>query len=59
MTTAQAAAKLGVKTATIRQWIKRGLIPEAQKFGRDWNIPPEAVKRLASRDGKAGRPRRK
>lgn len=28
-----------VDTRTVRAWIARGKLPQAQKFGRDWMIP--------------------
>lgn len=37
MTTAQAAARLGVAVRTIQAWIKSGRLP-ARKMGRDWFI---------------------
>jgi len=42
---AQAAAeRLGVTVRAIQKWAKDGLIPGAQKAGRDWQIPKEATR---------------
>ncbi len=41
MTVKQAAELWGVEPITIRMWIKRGKLPEAEKIGRDWIIPSD------------------
>lgn len=43
LTTAQAAERLGVSTARIRQLCAQGRFPGAFRAGRDWMIPAEAV----------------
>lgn len=56
LTTAQFAAQCNppVKSATVRQWIKRKIIP-ATKFGRDNEIDSKHLMREAR---KPGRPRK-
>lgn len=44
ITTRQAAEKWSVSHVTVRMWILRGKLPEAQKFGRDWLIPIDTPK---------------
>lgn len=56
LTTKEAAARLGVSTARIRQMIIEGVINGAEKFGRDNVVSEKEVKRLESLDRKAGRP---
>ena len=55
LTTSQAAARLGVSQARVRQLILAGRLP-ATRHGRDWSIRPDALKLVAVR--KAGRPRK-
>ena len=42
MTTAEAAALLGIAPATVRRQIEHGAM-RATKRGRDWHIQPAAV----------------
>lgn len=42
LTTAQTAQRFGVSRKTVLSWIRKGLIPTAKKFGRDWMIPLDA-----------------
>ncbi len=42
LTTAQAAAALGVKVDTVRHAIQSKALP-AEKLGRQWVVTPEAV----------------
>ena len=44
MTLIQAAAVLGITTATLRQQIGRGRI-KARKIGRDWHVSAAEVRR--------------
>lgn len=46
MTTAEAAAALGVTTGRIRQLILDGQL-DAKKVGRDWNVSKRSVDRRA------------
>jgi excisionase family DNA binding protein len=55
LTTTQAAARLGVSQARIRQLIEAGRLP-ARKAGRDWLIEEGFLQRVAVR--KPGRPRK-
>ncbi len=55
LTTAQAAAELGVTPCRIQALIRKGRLV-AQKIGRDWQIHPRALD--AVRDRKPGRPRK-
>jgi len=48
MTTTEAAAKLGVSDARIRQLILAGKL-KAKKIGRDWHITETQLKKLQSR----------
>jgi excisionase family DNA binding protein len=54
--TAEAAARLGVSQARVRQLIKAGRLPAA-RVGRDWLIQERHLKLVAVR--KTGRPRKK
>lgn len=56
LTTKEAAARLKVSTARIRQMIIEGVIVGAEKFGRDNVVPEAEVVRLENADRKAGRP---
>lgn len=55
MTTSEAAARLGVTQARIRQMILAGQL-RAKKVGRDWAIEERNLGRVAVR--KVGRPRK-
>lgn len=44
LTVKQAAALLGVTPQRVRALIKAGIL-EAEKFGRDWQIDAESVKK--------------
>jgi excisionase family DNA binding protein len=35
----QYASMLGIEPVTVRQWIRRGKLRYAKKYGRDWLIP--------------------
>ena len=56
LTTKEAAARLNVSTARIRQMIAEGVIKKAQKFGRDNVILESEVERLEATERKPGRP---
>lgn len=56
LTTTEAAARLGVSMARIRQMIIDGVIAGAEKVGRDNVIPEREIARLESAERKAGRP---
>lgn len=55
ITVKQFAAKHGVTTVRIRQFIAEGRIAGARKIGRDWWIPNRAVVRPPANP--RGRPR--
>lgn len=58
LTTSETAEILGVSTASIRVWLNeegRPRFPNAQKFGRDWQIPESDLEGLP-RGRKRGRP---
>lgn len=58
LTTAETAKILGVSTASIRVWLNEEghpRFPNAQKFGRDWQIPESDLKGLP-RGRRPGRP---
>jgi excisionase family DNA binding protein len=55
LTTKQAAKALAVNDSRVRQLILSGRLP-AQKFGRDWIIKENDLKRVADR--KPGRPKK-
>lgn len=57
LTTKEAAERLGVSDARIRQMILEGVIKNAQKFGRENVISEVEVKRLEKSDRKPGRPK--
>lgn len=59
LTTKEAAEKLGVSVAYIRQMIAAGTITGAKKFGRDNAVPLSEVVRLEGTERKAGRPKKK
>ncbi|MGV3721995.1 MAG: helix-turn-helix domain-containing protein [Actinomycetota bacterium] len=42
----QAAEKLNISTARVRQLAGQGRLPGAQRVGRDWVIPAEAVEKF-------------
>jgi len=54
-TTAEAATVLGVKRDTIKQYIRRNLIP-ATKRGRDWFISSSELEKFKRNRRKVGRP---
>lgn len=54
MTTAEAAALLGLSPTTVRRQIENGRI-KARKVGRDWHITPAAVE--AYREASLGKRR--
>ena len=56
LTVAQAAQRLGVKPARVRQLLGEGRIPGAVKFGRDWAVPQSGLAAVAGR--RTGRPRK-
>ncbi len=58
LTTKQAAERLGVSDARVRQLILEGVIKNAEKFGRENAISEVEVKRLESLNRKPGRPAR-
>jgi excisionase family DNA binding protein len=53
LTTNEAAARLGVSPARVRQMVAKGEI-ESEKFGRDTVITAEALKVAAARKTKPG-----
>lgn len=55
LTTAEAAARLGVTQARVRQLILAKKLP-ARKVGRDWLIRPSDLSKVAIRT--PGRPRK-
>ncbi len=58
LTTKEAADRLGVSAAYIRQMIIAGTITGAKKFGRDNAVPVSEIERLEKTDRKAGRPKK-
>ncbi len=44
ITVKEAAEAWGVAPRTVRSWIERGKLPEAQRIGRDWLVPSDAAK---------------
>ena len=55
MTTAEAAARLGLAPATVRRQIEQGRIG-ARKVGRDWQVTPREVERYRAESlGRPGR----
>lgn len=59
LTTKEAAERIGVTSAYVRQMIIAGTITGAKKFGRDNAVPVSEVERLKTSDRKAGRPKKK
>lgn len=55
LTTAEAAAVLGLQPGTVRTYIEQGLL-RAEKRGRDWQIARAEVARYQQARRKAGRP---
>ena len=55
LTTAEAAALLGIKPGSVRALIKRGLL-EATKHGRDHLITQEAIERYQASRRQPGHP---
>ncbi len=58
LTTAQAAAIIGVIPARVRRLAEDGRFPGARKHGRDWLIPRADVTAYADSPRRPGRPRR-
>ena len=58
LTTDEAAAKLGVSGARVRQIIKAGLLKGVEKIGQINMIPEKEVERVKAMDRKAGRPKK-
>ncbi len=56
MTTADAAAALGLTPDAVRKLIKGGTL-RAERRGRDWWITPAAVEAARTKRPKVGRPR--
>lgn len=62
MTLAEAADAWGVKASTVRQWIKRGKLPQAIRIGNHaWVVPldtpkPESKRALAQQASAASLP---
>lgn len=44
----QVALRLQLKTTTIREWLKAGKIPRAQKMGARWRIPESAIAEIGT-----------
>lgn len=60
LTTAQAAAALGISARRVQQLITGGLLP-AQRIGRDWLIAPADLAAVRDRPGRGwprGKPRK-
>ena len=57
LTTAEAAARLGIEPVTLRAHIKKGHI-KAAKHGRDWFIEQAEVDRFNQEKRPAHRPRK-
>lgn len=57
LTTAEAAARLGLQPVTLRKYIKDGTI-KAAKHGRDWFISTDEVDRYQQERKPAHRPRK-
>ena len=49
LTVQQFAARHGVHSVTVRLWCASGLVPGAQKLGRDWIIPGDAARPVDGR----------
>ena len=49
LTVQQFAARHGVHSVTVRLWCASGLVPGAQKLGRDWIIPSNAARPVDGR----------
>ena len=47
ISTVQAAEVIGVSDQTVRNWIDRGAIPGALRFGRNWRVPASAAAKIA------------
>lgn len=44
MTSEQAADMLGVHINTLRNWVKKGIVPEPRRYGpRKWRFLPEDI----------------
>lgn len=57
LTTAEAAARLGLKPVTLRKYIKDGAI-KAMKHGRDWLISTDEIDRYQQERRPAHRPKK-
>lgn len=60
LTTTEAAQVLGVSPSSLRVWLSQEghpRFPNAQKFGRDWQIPESDLKGLP-KGRKRGRPKK-
>ncbi len=55
LTTDEVARVLGLSLTRVRAMIEKGQLP-ARKFGRDWAVTPQDVRRARNRPG-PGRPR--
>lgn len=56
LTTAQAAAQIGVSVRRVQQWIAQGRLA-AIRPGRDHLVDPISVARLAAEERRPGRPK--
>lgn len=59
LTTGEAAVRLNVSAARVRQMIRSGLITKTEKVGHINMIPEREIKKIESGDRRAGRPRDK
>lgn len=48
MTTAEVAEIFGVKKETIRDWMRKGMLPGSKVGNGPWKIPRSAVVKLAT-----------
>jgi len=46
ISTTEAASIMSVTRVTITNWCRKGMIPGAEKFGRDWAIPLDALQHI-------------
>ena len=58
LTTTEAASRLNVSSARVRQMILAGVINGAEKAGRDNLIPEKEIARLENIERLPGRPKR-
>lgn len=54
ITAREAAKRLGLSRTTLAEWCKMGIVPNAQKVGREWAIPESSLSRIER--PKMGRP---